>query len=112
MSVGFDFGLPQKPDRSIVSGSVPSQSDDSIISKTVADADIKPGNVQDIEWSNETSGNFGFVSYIRETRSVGKVCRDFIVSKHSYDGISQYSGEICRKRLTKSWSLQAFNEQT
>lgn len=112
MGAGLDFGLSDKPDRSIISGSVPISTDDAIISNAVADAEIKSGYVQDIPWNNDTTGNFGSVSYIRESSSVGKICRDFIVSKHSYDGISQYSGEICRTRLTKSWSLKSLNEQS
>ena len=112
MSSGLDLGLSEKPDRSIISGSIAVSTDDSIISGAVAEAEIAPGNVQDIQWNNDTTGNFGYVSYIRESSSVGKICRDFIVSKHSYDGISQYTGEICRTRLTKSWSLKSMNEQS
>lgn len=112
MSSGLDFGLSDKPDTSIISGSVPASTDDAVISDTVAEAKIAPGYVQDIPWNNNMTGNFGSVSYIRESSSVGKICRDFIVSKHSYDGISQYSGEICRTRLTKSWSLKSLNEQS
>ncbi|MCP4314670.1 MAG: hypothetical protein GY789_01185 [Hyphomicrobiales bacterium] len=104
--------MSDKPDRSILSGSIPVSTDDAIISNTVAEADIKPGYSQDIPWNNISTGNFGSVSFIRESSSVGKVCRDFIVSKHSYDGILQYTGEICRTRLTKSWSLKSLNEQS
>ncbi len=86
--------------------------DASIITNAVAEAKIKPVLVQDVDWSNPTTGNFGTISYISETSSVGKICRDFIVSKHSFDGVSQFTGEICRKRLTKTWSITSLNEQT
>ncbi len=112
MSGGLDFGLGNQPDRTSITGSIPFATDASIISNTVAEAKIQPGLVQDVPWSNRNTGNFGTISYIRETSSVRTICRDFIVSKQSYDGISQYTGEICRKRLGKSWSIKSLNEQT
>ena len=117
ISSGFDLGLGDDPgpDRTIQSGSIDpaigGSSDDAIIADAVATAKIKPGLVQDVPWNNIATGNFGSVSFIRENKSVGTVCRDFIVSKHSYDGISQYTGEICRTRLTKSWTLKSLSEQ-
>ena len=115
VSSGFDLGLDDEPDTTIQSGSIDpsigSSTDDAVIADAVATAQIKPGLVQDVPWSNIATGNFGSVSFIRENKSVGKVCRDFIVSKHSYDGISQYTGEICRTRLTKSWTLNSLSEQ-
>ncbi|MCY6381670.1 RT0821/Lpp0805 family surface protein [Hoeflea prorocentri] len=115
VSSGFDLGLSDEPDTTIQSGSVDpalgSATDDAVIADAVATAKIEPGLVQDVPWSNIATGNFGSVSFIRENKSVGKVCRDFIVSKHSYDGISQYTGEICRTRLTKSWTLNSLSEQ-
>lgn len=110
-STAMDFGLSEKPDRSFHTGSIPASTDDTVIGTTVAEADIKPGYLQDIPWNNNSTGNFGAVSFIRESSSMGKVCRDFIVSKHSYDGILQFTGEICRTRLTKSWSIKSLNEQ-
>lgn len=116
VSSGPDFGIEEKPDTSLLSGSidpaVDTGSDDTIIADTVAAAKITPGYVQDIPWTNAATGNFGSVSFIRESSSVGKVCRDFIVSKHSYDGIMQYTGQICRTRLTKSWSLKSLSQQS
>ncbi len=116
VSSGLDLGVEDKPDTSLLSGSISSAidtaSDDAIIADTVAEAKIKPGYVQDIPWNNAVTGNFGSVSFVRESKSVGKVCRDFIVSKHSYDGIMQYTGEICRTRLTKSWSLKSLAQQS
>ncbi|WP_419913611.1 RT0821/Lpp0805 family surface protein [Hoeflea sp.] len=110
VSSGLDLGVGNKPDTSLLSGSIDpaldTASDDAIIADAVAEAKIKPGYIQDIPWNNAITGNFGSVSFVRENKSVGKVCRDFIVSKHSYDGVMQYTGEICRTRLTKSWSLK------
>ena len=117
ISSGFDLGLSDEPgpDTTILSGSIDpalgSSTDDAIIADAVATANIKPGLLQDVPWNNVATGNFGSVSFIRENKTVGRVCRDFIVSKHSYDGISQYTGEICRTRLTKSWTLKSLSEQ-
>lgn len=112
MGTSLDFGLTGQPDKSIVSGSITAATDASVISNTVAEAEIQPGLVQDVDWSNATTGNFGTISYIREISSVRSICRDFIVSKHSFDGVSQFTGEICRKRLNKSWTIKSLNEQT
>ncbi|MDF2369483.1 MAG: RT0821/Lpp0805 family surface protein [Rhizobiaceae bacterium] len=113
---GMGLDVTGGPDTSLYSGSIPVSGEDAtdrfVIRDTVAQAQLGSGFVQEIPWFNSENGNSGTVSFIREESSVGKVCRDFIVSKHSYDGIAQYTGEICRTRMTKSWTLNALDLQS
>lgn len=115
--LGGGLGLDSvvTPDTSLHSGSIPYNADDfsdnEVIRSTVAQADVSDGFIQDIPWLNTANGNTGTVSFIRDNSSVKKICRDFVVSKHSFDGISQYTGQICRTRLTKSWTLDSLDEQ-
>jgi hypothetical protein len=115
MSSGIGKATFFGPDRSITTSSVPEYSplltDDDIIKTTVSQANVDAGYLQDIAWTNTGTGNGGTISYIRENRSVGKICREFIASKHSYDGVSQYLGEICRTRMGKSWSFKSMEKQ-
>ena len=115
MGGGFALELGQAPDRSFISGSIGNEqappSNDDIIRDTVAGADLGSGLWHDIEWTNPATGDGGVVSYIREDRAVGSVCRAFIASKHSYDGIAQYQGEICRSRMSRDWTLQSMEQQ-
>ncbi len=115
MTNGIGFSTFAQPDRDVITGSIGDypalQSDDDIIKTTVAEANVKQGSLQNIPWSNIATGNGGIVSYVGERRSVTEICREFLASKHSYDGISQYHGKICRTRMGKSWTLQSIEKQ-
>ncbi len=110
MSSGL--GLDPAPDRSMVTSAIPDPlSDEDLIRNAVADADVTKGMIQDIPWINPGTGDGGSVSYVRESGRVGQVCREFVVSKHSYDGVAQYLGEICRARLRNDWALKSLEMQ-
>lgn len=115
MSGGLGLGGSPGLDRDFVTGSIPVPpallSDDDIIKAAVAGANLKNGNLQNIPWTNEVTGNTGIISYVRERRNVSEICRKFVASKHNYDGISQYNGKICRTRMGQSWALQSIEEQ-
>ena len=109
------MGVDMMPDRSMVTSAIPDSvanlTNEDLIRLAVADADVKKGMIQDIPWTNPKTGDGGTVSYVREAGKVGQVCREFIVSKHRYDGVSQYQGEICRVRLGKDWVLKSIEMQ-
>jgi|GEM_PF-789930 len=112
---GLALQLGPAPDRGIISGSIGDTptlpSDDDIIRDAVAQADVKTGPWQDIEWNHPGTGDGGVISYIKEKRSARSICRSFITSKHSYDGIAQYTGEICRARMGREWTLKSIEQQ-
>ncbi len=109
------LGIGTELDRGAVTGSitaVPSNlTDEDIIRQTVAEADISTGFIQHLPWANLTTGDGGVVSYVRENGKTTQVCREFIASKHSFDGVAQYFGEICRARLSRDWTLESMKKQ-
>lgn len=115
LSGGFGLGDKSGVDQQLVTGSIPVypmlQSDDDVITMAVSVANPKRGSLQNIPWSNIGTGTTGIISYVGERRSVTEICREFITSKHSYDGIAQFQGKICRTRMGKTWNLESIEEQ-
>ena len=113
--ISSGLGLYPAPDRIAVTSSIPEVpallSNDDIIRMTVAEADVTKGFFHQLSWSNLATGDGGVVSYVRESGKVRQVCREFIVSKHSYDGVAQNMGEICRARTGQNWALNSMEKQ-
>ena len=113
--VSSGLGLGSGPDRGVVTGSISAVpellSDDDLIKMTVAETDVTQGFIQHLPWANLETGDGGVVSYVRENGGVRQVCREFIVSKHSYAGVAQYMGEICRARMSQDWTLKSMEKQ-
>lgn len=106
-----------KVDRSISTGTVPSAkhnettvSDETTVRNAVSSIDIAKFNGSTVPWANTATGSAGVVSNIREARDQGNICRDFMTTRHSYEGIAMFSGRTC---LTGSgdWMLTAFDRQ-
>lgn len=81
--------------------------DDRVILSTVAAAPVTGSATTALPWVNRENGNSGSVSLVQETEDGQSVCRDFVVSKQSYDGISQLSGKACRAKTGIIWTLQS-----
>jgi len=115
LSGGFGLGGKSGVDEQLVTGSIPVypmlQSDDDVLTAAVSEASPKRGSLQTIPWSNIATGTTGTISYVGERRSVTEICREFVTSKHSYDGIAQFHGKICRTRMGKTWTLESIEEQ-
>ncbi|MCR9138858.1 MAG: RT0821/Lpp0805 family surface protein [Alphaproteobacteria bacterium] len=115
LSSGFGLGGNSEVDQQLVTGSIPDypmlKSDDEIITSAVSEANTKRGSLQNIPWTNIGTGTTGTIVYVGERRSVTEICREFITSKHSYDGIAQFHGKICRTRMGKTWELESIEEQ-
>lgn len=114
------FGSTSKPDRSISTGTIPANasqphseatlSDETTVSNAVSSSDLAKVGNSTVPWANTTTGSAGVVSQIREARNDGHVCRDFMTTRHSYEGIAMFAGQTC---LTGNgdWMLTAFDRQ-
>ena len=112
------FGSSQQVDRSIATGTVPGAqqqgqtavSDEATVRNAVTSADLVKLGEASVPWANTATGSAGVVSHIREARNEGHVCRDFMTTRHSYEGLAMFSGQAC---LTGSgdWMLTAFDRQ-
>ncbi|MBP1842408.1 hypothetical protein J2046_000652 [Rhizobium petrolearium] len=112
------FGSSEKIDRTIATGTVPGTaqhtgaalSDEATVRNAVTSADLAKLGEASVPWANTATGSAGVVSQIREARNAGHICRDFMTTRHSYEGIAMFSGQAC---LTGSgdWMLTAFDRQ-
>ncbi|SMF46239.1 outer membrane surface antigen [Xaviernesmea oryzae] len=112
------FGSAEKIDRNISTGTVPGApqhtgatlSDETTVRNAVTSADLERLGNASLPWANTATGSAGVVSQIREARNEGHICRDFMTTRHSYEGIAMFSGQAC---LTNSgdWMLTAFDRQ-
>jgi len=85
--------------------------DEITVRNAVSSADISRTAGNPIPWANSASGSAGVISTIAENRDdAGRTCRDFVTTKHSYQGIANYSGRTCLGS-SGEWLLLAFDRQ-
>lgn len=86
-------------------------SDEVTVRNAVSSVDLSRSGGSAIPWANSASGSAGVISSIAENRDdAGRPCRDFVTTKHSYQGIANYSGRACLNN-TGEWLLLAFDRQ-
>ncbi|WP_413818587.1 RT0821/Lpp0805 family surface protein [Shinella sp.] len=85
--------------------------DEITVRNAVSSADISRTAGSPIPWANSASGSAGVINTIAENRDdAGRTCRDFVTTKHSYQGIANYSGRTCLGS-SGEWLLLAFDRQ-
>ncbi|WP_246665997.1 RT0821/Lpp0805 family surface protein [Aquamicrobium sp. LC103] len=105
-------------DRSIVTGSVSPKpvvlpdpvrvSDETTIRNAVTSANIEAIAGGALSWANVETGSQGSIGQIIEMRDQGMLCRQFVASRESFDGVSLYAGRACLGP-TKIWSMNSFD---
>ena len=79
------------------------------VRNAVSSADLARIGGSPIPWANSASGSAGVISSIAENRdNAGRPCRDFVTTRHSYQGIANYSGRTCLAS-SGEWLLLAFD---
>ncbi len=103
-----------KVDRSLTTSSVPAaldeNTDEAAVRNAVSAADLKSLGQAAIPWANTRSGSAGVISVVRESSDAGLTCRDFVTTRHSYEGIARFEGSAC-KVTDDRWSLIKFAPQ-
>ncbi|WP_054309051.1 RT0821/Lpp0805 family surface protein [Mesorhizobium sp. 1M-11] len=105
-------------DRSIVTGSISSgasnntdagmASDETTIRNAASSADLQGLANQAVPWANSATGSRGAITALAETGdTIRGRCRQFDVSRESYDGVTMYKGSICMTP-TGAWKTQDF----
>ncbi|MEO4043585.1 RT0821/Lpp0805 family surface protein [Hoeflea sp. CAU 1731] len=82
-------------------------SDENSILTTVAGAEAGTPPTVALAWTNEQNGNSGSVTIVEEEGNDTQLCRSFIASRQSYDGVSQFTGEACRNSRGANWFLNS-----
>lgn len=105
-----------KVDSGVKTSSVPSSggdrlSDETTVRNAVSSADLARNAGNPIPWANSASGSAGVINRIAETRdAAGRPCRDFVTTRHSYQGIANFSGRTCLGNGGE-WLLLSFDRQ-
>ena len=95
----------------VQNGGVERLSDEMTVRNAVSSADLARTGGSPIPWANSASGSAGVINTIAENRDdAGRTCRDFVTTKHSYQGIANFSGRTCLGN-SGEWLLLAFDRQ-
>lgn len=113
---GLDLFSDNKVDTSVRTATVPNGNaerltDEITVRNAVSSADLARTAGSPIPWANSASGSAGVISSIAENQdAVGRTCRDFVTTKHSYQGIANFTGRTCMSN-SGEWLLLAFDRQ-
>jgi hypothetical protein len=105
MSSSMDFFGPTPVDRSVTTGSVATGSVTDSISDELSKLGASP-----LHWANSSTGSAGVIRDVAESRDGAVLCRDFSTTRHSYEGIAQFSGKTCLIG-NGQWQLMMFRKQ-
>lgn len=84
-------------------------SDEITVRNAVSSADISKPDFVTIPWANTSTGSAGVINSIREENNGSYVCRNFVTTRHSYRGISNFEGKACLVG-SGEWQLITFKE--
>lgn len=114
---GLDmFSSDSNVDRTVRTSTVPGGTADRLtdeitVRNAVSSADLLRAGGSPIPWANSASGSAGVISSIAENHdNAGRTCRDFVTTKHSYQGIASFTGRTCLGN-SGEWLLLAFDRQ-
>ncbi|MCP8895027.1 hypothetical protein KYK29_08805 [Shinella daejeonensis] len=112
----LDLFSPGDVDTSVKTSSVrpagtESASDEATIRNAVSSADLDRAAGNPVPWANSTSGSAGVIDAITESKDdTGRLCRDFLTTRHSYQGIAYFRGKTCVGK-TGEWLLLNLTRQ-
>jgi 17 kDa outer membrane surface antigen len=112
-STSFDFfGSGSKVDRNISTSTVPKRADETVsdqitVLNAVTSADIVRLAGAPLPWANTSTGSAGVISAISEMPVSNTVCRNFVTTRHSYDGVSRVKGRACLADAGQ-WTMLSF----
>ena len=102
-------------DRSLVTGSIPAISSESLplpeiagmsaIVVTLSGAVGEGGATTPLAWEDHDNGVRGTVTHI--AGGPGDACRDFITTRESFDGVHLYRGQLCNDEAA-GWQMRSF----
>ena len=112
----LDLFSGDKVDTATKTSSVPAPgtdraSDETTVRNAVSSVDLSRNGGNPIPWANSASGSAGVISSVSESRDTGgRLCRDFVTTRHSYQGIANFRGRTCAGS-SGEWLLLNFDRQ-
>lgn len=117
MGSSFDLFDSPKVDRSISTSTIPrgnageASSDETTVRNAISSVDLDRLGKRPLPWANASTGSAGVVTGIREEITNGVTCRRFETTRHSYQGIGNFSGRACLVGEA-NWQLINFAPQS
>jgi hypothetical protein len=107
------------PDRTLLTHSVSQQqpaisadpaeiSDRETIRNAVTSAIVDEVGSDGIGWANAGTGSRGAIRQIDERQETSRLCRRFLATRESYQGVHLYRGETCLG-AARIWTMTAFD---
>jgi len=107
------------PDRTLVTHSISRSqpdmsldpavaSDKDTIRNAVTSAIVDEVGADGIGWANAGTGSRGAIRQIAERQEDNRLCRRFLASRESFEGIHLYRGETCLG-AARIWTMTAFD---
>lgn len=82
-------------------------SDEQTIRNAVSSADIVDLGGRDIAWANAETGARGAISGVKEFNEDRILCRSFVTTRESFDGVGLFRGKACTV-TSGVWYMQSF----
>jgi hypothetical protein len=82
-------------------------SDEATIRNAVSSADVESLKGAPIPWANADTGARGAISSLVEDKNAGILCRRFVTSRESFDGVALYNGQVCMV-APGAWRMERF----
>lgn len=82
-------------------------SDETTIRNAVSSADMESLGGRPVAWANSGTGSRGSIAQLVELQQGGALCRRFVASRESFDGVALFRGETCMLR-DGVWQMQKF----
>lgn len=70
-------------------------SDESTIRNAVTSASLEHLDGSSLHWENKDTGSRGVVTGVEEYKDDLTICRRFVATRESFEGVSVYRGETC-----------------
>ena len=78
--------------------------DEDTIRLAVTTADLSKLTSDSLAWANQATGSSGAITNIQQRTEAGQTCRSFEATRHAYDGIMLYEGDVCLDKGSGWWT--------
>ena len=82
-------------------------SDEQTIRNAVSSVDLTSLDGKSIAWANTETGTRGVITDVTEFKEDRLLCRGFITTRESFDGVGLFKGEVCTASAGV-WHMQSF----
>jgi surface antigen len=83
-------------------------SDQTMIRNAVSAAAVDSLPPEGLAWANADTGSRGAIQALQEFREGPELCRRFVASRESFEGVHLFRGQACLG-VSRTWAMRAFD---